>query len=68
MFELVGEMGKISTYATEKLKMVFYLVDLVIGARDGEKLCSISGDSQIICESWQIKTIIAHYYIYLAKK
>ena len=27
MFELVGEMGKISTYATEKLKMVFYLGD-----------------------------------------
>ena len=54
-------MGKISTYATEKLKMVFYLGGLVIGARDGEKLCSISGDSQIIRESWQIKTIIALY-------
>ena len=54
-------MGKISTYATEKLKMVFYPGDLVIGARDGEKLCSISGESQIIRESWQIKTIIAHY-------
>ena len=26
---------------------------LVISARDGEKLCSISGDSQIIRESWQ---------------
>ena len=37
MFELVGEMGKISTYATEKLKMVFYLGDLVTSARDGGK-------------------------------
>ena len=27
MFELVGEMGKISTFAKEKLKMVFYLGD-----------------------------------------
>ena len=61
MFELIGEMGKISTYATKKLKMVFYLGDLVIGARDGEKLYSISGDCQIIRESWQIKTIIALY-------